>query len=187
MKLLKPGKRGWILIITSTLTILIMVFTVIYFQQIRKYGQVKEQFAQTQQSLEQVRVADLVTSKDELETELKNVTLQLDIVEDHLCVPVVSSKITKTLFDVAESHHLEVNQMTSSMPIAETLEGVNLFKTTLTARVEGNHNNFVNFVINLNAHFATSIIRSVSMVIPDNMEEGTPAVILEMDIYTTMR
>ncbi|MFC1920471.1 hypothetical protein ACFLYQ_01955 [Chloroflexota bacterium] len=184
---LRLSKRSWMIIIMGTLTIVIVTLSVIYFQQMQRYGLAREQLAQTQMTLEQAREIELASSKAEFEAELNDVVWQLETVEAQLSIPVASSVITKTLFDIAEKYNLVVNQMTSSLPIMENLIGVDISQTTLTARVEGDYANFIRFIIELDGQFKTGVIRSVTMNMPIGSDDVSPSVDFEMDIYTIKR
>jgi hypothetical protein len=184
---LKLSRKSWLTIIVGAVIIAVASLSLNYYQQVQRYNQINAQFVQTQKSLEKTQIPKLLSSKSELEAELSEKTLQLENTQARLSIPIASSIITKTLFDVADNHRLEVGEMTSSSPHTETLEGIKLSQTELTARVEGNLSDIIHFIIDLNKRFNTSVIRSVTVDVPKDSSEENSSMVFKMDIYTIER
>jgi len=184
---LKLSKKSWLTIIIGIVIIVIASLSGSYFQQINRYNTTNEELAQLQTNLDKMQISVLLSNKTELEEELSEKTLQLEDAQAQLSIPMASSIITKTLFDVAGNHHLKVNEMTSSSPRTETQDGVSLSETELTARVQGNLSNIIRFIIDLDKRFSTGVIRSVVINVPDSDDEDDSTVDFRMEIYTLER
>ena len=73
------------------------------------------------------------------------------------------------------------------MPMDETLEGIELSQTSLTARVEGDSTNLVGFIIDIDRRFSTGVIRFVNIEYSQNPETENSSAEFTMYIYTTRR
>ena len=185
-KYIKLSKKSWITIIIGVVIIAVASLSVYYFQQINQYNKINEQLIQIRTNLEKTQVPLLQSNKTELEQELSAKTLQLENAQAQLSIPMASSIITKTLFDVADSHRLTVNEMSSSMPQTQSQSGVELSQTELTASVEGNLSDIIRFIIALDKRFSTGVIKSVVIEILDDIE-GDSSIDFKMDIYNVER
>jgi len=184
MKLIKLSKTGWLIITGGVLVIAIAILGTIFFQQIQQQTELDEELIKVQTVLGKTQTKELVSQKTDLEAQLGEATSQRGILQNMLSSPIKSSTVTRTLFDIAEGHGLEVVEMTSSVPSRGNLEGVDFSLVLLTARVEGNAPNIIDFIIDLNSHFSTGIIRSVHVTIPDNSTEEKAAVDVSFVVYT---
>ncbi|MDP3879859.1 MAG: hypothetical protein Q8Q07_06105 [Dehalococcoidales bacterium] len=183
MPLLKLSKRSWILIAAVVFAIASTYLGVVHLQQVQQQNRLDEQFEQIQTKLENVKITRLISRKAELETQLGEAKVQLETAQIALSRPVESSMVTRALFDVAEAHSLEVIQMTSSSPSKANLEGADFSLLTLTARIEGSAPNLINFIIDLNTYFGTSVVKSVTINIPEDSGKATVDVMMVIYIY----
>ncbi len=181
---MKLSKTHWMIIITGILTIAIASLAIVYFQQVQQHKQLNEQLIQVQTNTEKAQITKLVLDKTELEAQLGEVEPQFEVVQGALSQPILSSTVTRTLFDIAEDHGLEIIEMTSTVPSKEKLAGVEFSLITLTTHVEGDSSNMVDFIIDLNNHFPTGIIRNVTITIPENSSGEKATVDILMVIYT---
>ncbi len=186
-KYLKLSKKSWLAIIIGAVIIAVAGLSVRYFHQINQYNKINEQLVQIRANLDKTQVSILQSNKTELEEELSEKTLQLENTQAQLSIPMASSIITKTLFDVADNHRLKVNEMASSLPQIQTQDGVKLSQTELTASVEGNLSDIIRFIIALDKRFSTGVIKSVVIEIPPDDIEGDSSIDFKMDIYTVER
>ena len=60
-----------------------------------------------------------------------------------------SSEITQTLFEFAQKHSLQVYAMNSDPPFLEAIGGISLWRTAVTARVEGGESDLIKFIADL--------------------------------------
>ncbi len=181
---MKLSKTGLITIVACVLVIAIASLAIVHFKQFQQQKLLQEQLAQLQTNLGQAQTTGLVSDRTELETQLDEATSRLEIVQSMLSRPIESSVVTRSLFDLAENHGLEVTEMTYSIPSQGALAGVEFSLISLTARVEGDAADIIGFVIDLNNNFSTSIIETVTITVPDttNGEEATADI--RMVIYT---
>jgi len=186
-KYLKLSKKSWLTIIIGTVVIAVAGLSVSYFQQINQYNKINEQLIQVRSNLEKTQVSILLSNKAELEEKISEKTLQLENAQAQLSIPMASSIITKTLFDVAEKHRLKVNEMTSSSPRIDNQAGVKLSQTELTACVVGNLSDIILFIIDLDKRFSTGVIKSVVIDMPNGDAGDDTTIDFRMDIYTAER
>ncbi|MFC1918859.1 hypothetical protein ACFLUN_00985 [Chloroflexota bacterium] len=181
---MKPSKTGWIIINTVVFVIAIVSLALVHFYQVQQHKQLDEQLAQTQTSLRETQINQLISDKTALEVRLNELISQLEVVQGIFSNPVGSSTITKALFDIAEAHQLEVTEMTSSVPTEEDFHGIVFSQILLTAHVEGDASNMVDFIIDLNNHFSTGKIKTVNITITENPGVERTALDVNMTIYT---
>jgi Tfp pilus assembly protein PilO len=174
-------------VVVGAVAIAVCGLSVLYFQQINQYNQMKARYIQTQTNLQHVQVDRLLADRSELEAELTEMTSRYEKLESQLAEPVVSSDVTKSLFDIAGEHNLTVSRMQSSVPSSEILEGVSLYQTTLTALVEGDSAGIIDFVVALDRNFSTGVITSVDIDIADDPATENSSVGFTMCIYATGR
>ncbi|MFC1873897.1 hypothetical protein ACFLYX_01195 [Chloroflexota bacterium] len=178
------SKTGWITIITGVFVIAIVSLAVIRFQQIQQQKQLDEQLTHTQANLGKIQVTDLSSNKTALETQLDEVTSQLEMLQGMFSNTIESSAVTRALFNIAEAYSLEVTEMTSSVPPEENFQGVDFSQILLTAHVEGDASNIVDFITDLNNHFSAGVIKTVNITITENLGVEKAAVDVNMTIYT---
>jgi hypothetical protein len=184
---MKIGKKSWLAVVLGAVAIALVGLTVTYFRQVDQLHRMQEQFVQTQANLDQVQITKLLLNKESLETELKLVTVEMESARSLLNIPVSSSIVTKTLFDVARGHSLVVDQMTSSVPVLQKGQGIQLYQTILTARVEGDFSNFIDFFLDLDRHFSTGTVRSLMVTIPEDLVTDNASADFDMYIYSLRR
>ncbi len=181
---MKPSKTGWIIIITVVFVIPVVSLAVILFYQVEQHKQLDEQLARTQTSLEKTQITQLILDKTALETRLNELISQLEVAQGIFSNPIGSSTVTQALFDIAEAHQMEVTEMTSSVPSEENFQGIAFSQILLTAHVEGDAANMVDFIIDLNNHFSTGVIKTVNVTITENLGVERAALDVNMTIYT---
>ena len=131
-----------------------------------------------------MQLGTLSSRQRELERELSQVASQSEAVKAIFSQPVGSTAVTRILFDVAEAHGLEVTELISSGPAAESLEGVTGPVISLTAKAEGDVLNLVGFITELNNHFTTGVVKLIEITIPETTSGEKASADIQLVVYT---
>ena len=185
-KSLKLSRKSWMIIIFGTLTIAIASLGLNLYQQMDRYNRMKDSYLQTQDNLEKIQLTNLTATKSDLENTLVTVTSDLRIAESQFVRPVESSEIAQKLFDIAQKHSLQVSAMNSSVPFMETIGGISLWRTSFSARVEGDESNLIRFISDMDNNFTTGFITAAIINVPED-PLLVPSADFQMYIYTAKR
>ncbi len=147
-------------------------------------GVVNEELASTQSRLSLVKLEKLSSRQTELEGQLSQATSQFEAVKAMLSQPIGSIAVTSILFNVARANGVEVTKMTSSGLASDSLEGVTCSVISLSAKVEGDVPNLVNFVTKLNSLFTTGVVKSITITIPETASEEKASADIQLVVYT---
>ncbi len=181
---MKLSKRTLLIIIVGIFIIALISLGMLRSQQVSEQNQLNEKLILVKSNLERVQPEKLSSGQAELEERLSQATSQFEAVKAILSQPVGSITAYSILFDIAEAHGVEVTEMTSSDPVTESLEGVTCSVISLTAKVEGDVPNLVSFVAELNSHFTTGVVKSITITIPETTSEERASADIQMVVYT---
>ncbi len=181
---MKLSKTTLLFVTIGVFIIILASLGVVRSQQVQEQNQLNEQLALAQSNLKRVQLEQLSSRQTELEKQLSQATSQFEAVKAILTQPVGSIAASSILFDVAKAHGLEVIEMTSSGSTTESLEGVTCSVVSLTARVEGDVLNLVNFVTKLNSHFTTGVVKSIMITVPETTSEEKASADIQLVVYT---
>jgi hypothetical protein len=154
------------------------------YQQTEKQKALAAQLNNSQAKLQGIHLDSLSTQPADLENQLSQITPEYEQVKAKFERQFNSTTITSALFQMAESKGLAITAMTSSSPTIEKLEGVNLSTITLTAVVQGNAANLVNYIVELNSLLKTSTVKSVEISVPST--DGTDVTQITGDNVTPL-
>lgn len=178
-------RKGTLLIITIGIFVIVAIgLGMVRSQQVSEQNQLNEQIASAQLRLGEIKLEQLSSRQAELENQLGQATSQSEAVKAVLSQPVGSVAATSILFDIAEAHGLEVTEMTSSGPAIENLKGVTYSVISLTAKVEGDVPNLVNFITKLNSYFTTGVVKSTTITIPEKTSGEKASADIQLVVYT---
>lgn len=176
---------------TTGLVIAAVVFVValvgvgrVYLEQVSERKQVNEQLALAQTRLKGVQVEPSSSKRTELENQLSQAKSQFEAAKAKLPQSLEDLAISSTLFDLAKAYSVEVTEMTFSGTANEALEGVAWSVTSLTIRLEGDLPNLSGLVTRLNSRFATGVIKSVAITIPETDSKERASASIQLAIYT---
>jgi len=181
---LKLSKTTLLVIAVGAFIIISATLGVVFSQQVSEQNQLNEKLVLAKSNLERVRLEKSSSRQAELEGQLSQVTSQFEAVKAIFSQPVGSTAVTGILFDVAEAHGLEVTELSSSGQATESLEGVTCSVISLTAKVEGDILNLVNFVTKLNNHFTTGVVKSIEITIPETTSGEKASADIQLVVYT---
>ncbi len=181
---MKLSKTGWLLIASGVFIITLASLGAVYSRQVDDQNQLNEKLALTQSNLRRIQIEKLSSRQAELESQLSQATSQFEAVKVMLSQPIGSAAIASILFDIAQAHGVEVTGMTSSRIASENLKGVTCSVISLTAKVEGDVSNLVSFVTNLNEQFATGVVKSVAITIPETASGDNATASIQLVVYS---
>ena len=109
---------------------------------------------------------------------------QLNEAKDKMRQTVVSADVTDKFFVIA-GYSKVVIQTISNSPIQKTtLGGVGVTSTSISARVTGDVDSLINFIINLNSGFTTGLVKSTTITILPGENAGGSSAAIQMMVYS---
>ncbi len=155
-----------------------------YSQMVDEKAHMKEQLTLSQIQLQRIQLDLLSTQQMELEGQLRQVTSEFEAAKTKLSLPISSIDAATTLYEVAQTWGLLVNELTSSGLTDESLEETALSVISMTAEVEGDMPNLVNFITHLNDFYTTGVVRSVTITAPGVGSGDNVSASVRLAIYT---
>jgi len=181
---MRLGKTTLLVITAGVFIIALAGVGMVYFQQVHEQNHLNEQLALAQSRLSGLRLEQLSSQQAELGKQLSQATSQFEAVKTILAQPIGSIAVSNILFDIAEAHGLEVTEITAPGLAIEGLEGITYSVIPLSATVEGDVPNLVNFVTKLNSHLATGVVKSITITIPETDSEEKASADIQLVVYT---
>jgi hypothetical protein len=181
---LKLSKKIWLILGVGVFIIALVYLGMVRFQQIQEQDKLNEELDLTESRLAGVQMEELSSQQAELEAQMSQTEAQFEAVKAMLSQPVGSAESTSVLFESAEDYDLEITELTSSSQTTESLEGVTCSVVSLTAQVEGDAANIVNFATGLNTYFSTGVVKLVAMTIPETASGENATANIQLAIYT---
>ena len=181
---MKLSKTTLLLVITGIFAVVVIALGMVRYQQIGQQEELSRELALAQQNLGRTQPEELSSRQAELEEKLNQTTSQFEAVKSVLSQPIGSIKATGILFEIAKAYNLEVASMTSSGATTGSLEGVACSVITLAVRVEGDVPDIVNFITKLNSFFATGVVKSVTITIPEDTSSEKASANFQLMVYT---
>lgn len=155
-----------------------------YWRQLERQDELTQKLTKPQGTPAQLEIISLVSQKTDLQAEIDAAQSQFEAMREVASRQIVSSTITRAIFDLAKKHEMEVTEMVSSAPARKNLDGVDFSVISLTVRAEGKDDKVVAFVSDLNGRFGTGAIDTVNITIPQDPTAGKTQVYAVMSIYT---
>lgn len=181
---MRLSKTSWLVLAIGTLIIIFIGLGIVRFQQFQHHKQLGGEITLAEEALNELRVEEFASRKSELEGRLAHTESQFKAVKAVLSQPINYVTASSIWFDLAEAYNLEITEMSSPGSLEENLEGIDCAALSITARVEGEVDNLVRFIVRLNSHLATDFIRSVTITIPDSGSPEKAAADIHLVIYT---
>ena len=192
--MLKLSKKAWIVLAIGIFIIAFASLNMAYSQQGQEQIRINQELSLAQLRLARFSPEELSSQQQKLENRLAHTEWKLEVAKASLRQLIESIEVTDTLFEVAETSGVEIIEINSPGLTSEELEGVAYSILALTAKVEGNVPNLINFILELNRKFPTGVLESVEIVVPGVIEGETggeeieepakPSAKLELFIHT---
>lgn len=181
---MKISKRTLLIIGVVILVVIAFALNNVRSKQTREQSELNKKLEQVQTRIKGLPVEKASPRQAELEKQLSQATAQFEAVQAMLSQPLSSVAVTNRLFDIAKTNNLQVTKMTSSALASAKLGGLPCVTVPVSARVEGNLTNVVNFVAGVNSAFATGTINSIAITITGTGKEETASADINLVIYT---
>jgi len=187
---MRLGKKAQIFLAGGIFVVLMASLFMIYYQHNQEQSRLSDELSLVQLTLARFSPEKLSAQQRVLESRLTRTELELGTAKTKLRQSILSIEVTDTLFDVADTHNVEIIGIDSPGVTDEELEGVSLSILSLTAMVEGDVSNLVNFIVELSEEFPTSVDASVEILFPTSVDESEetdvekPIASIELRIHT---
>lgn len=181
---MRLSKTSWLVLGIGILFIIFVGLGIVRFQQFQSHKQLGGEIALAEEVLNELRVEEFTSRRSELESRLAHTESQFKAVKAVLSQPINYVIASSIWFDLAEAYNLKITEMSSPGSLEEKLEGIDCAALSITARVEGEVGNLVDFIVRLNNQLATDFIRSVTITIPDQGSPEKAAADIHLVIYT---
>jgi len=187
---MRLGKKARIILAGGIFVVLMASLFMVYYQQGQERSRLSQELSLVRLTLARFSPEKLSAQQRVLESRLTRTELELATAKNKLHQSIKSIEVTDTLFEVADTHNVEIIGIDSPGVTSEELEGVSLSILSLTAMVEGDVSNLVDFIIELSEQFPTSVDASVEILFPTSaegtVETGveTPTASIELRIHT---
>ena len=180
---MKLGKRSWLFIGIGLFIIVFVSLWMVYSQQNTVKKQLKEELNLAKTRLSSIQIEQLAGRQSELEQQLEKTIAESEAARETLSRPMNSIIISDILFSTAEANSVNITEVSSSVASSVALEGVPCLALPITAKIEGEVNNLVAFITQLNNDLASGIVKSVNLDISQLEDNGKSAASIQMMIY----
>ena len=181
---MKLSKTSWLLLTIGIFTMTLASLGAVRYQQVNQQNQLNEQLTLSEAKLVGFQLEQLSSQKGELEKQLSQATSQLETSKAMLSQSIGSVATSGILFDTAEAYGVEVIELSSAGLVSEELEGVPCSVLSLTAVVEGDISDLIDFITELNDDFTTGVVQSVEISIPETIGGEESSANIHLVIYT---
>lgn len=181
---MKLSKKSWLFIALGMFLIALVGLWMVYSQQSGIKNQLNEELTQAKSRLGSMQLEPLADKMVELEQQLDETMVQSEAAREKLSQPINSIIINDILFSTAESHSVNITEVSASVAGESDLDGVPCLTFPLTARVEGELNNLIDFITELNGDLVPATVKSVDVQIPYTTGDRKPSINLQMVFYT---
>ena len=153
------------------------------FGKLGEQSKVGEELTLAQTKVEMTDKDRLSAQISELEDQRNQLISQTDTIKDRMSQEIANVAASTLVFDVAGKNYVEVVDLNSLSAFSEVLENVPCNVVPLEAIVEGNVEDIVNFVTQLNTVLTTGMIKSVNLDIPEAGAGVKPTATISLLIY----
>ena len=165
----------------SVIALIVGVFVIAYvslgvpiMRQAQEQKGLDDELSMAEDNLAAYDLTDLYARKDELVQQLSQTLAEADSAKAALAQALESIAATRTLFHVAESHGVDITDISSSGSSTGDLEGIECITLPITVDVEGDTASLQGYVISLSSALETAIIDSVQISIPEPASDEEP-------------
>lgn len=180
---MKLSKKSWVFISIGLFLIGLVGLWTAYSQQSGLEKQLKEELTLVNSKLNSIQLEQLANKPGELEQQLDKTLAQSETARQTLSQPMNSIIISDILFSTAEANSVNITAISSSAANRVTLEGVPCLALPVTASVEGELNQLVDFVTELNGGYPNTEVNTFNVQIPYPADNTTLSASIQMVIY----
>ena len=184
---MKLSKTSWLILTAGILIVAVASLGIAHARQLEEHEQMSDNLTVAEMRLSKLQTRELSSQKEELEKQLSQITPQLETAKDVMHQTVESITTTDSLFEIAEACDVVVMDVSSSDISSDTLADRSCLVIALTARVEGDVSNLINFIVKLNTDFAAGVVKSADIDIPEATDEKNaeiPSARIQLVVHT---
>jgi len=181
--MVKLSKKSWLSVAIGFFLIASISLWIAYAQHAGERKQLKEDLVSVHSRLSSIQFEQPADRQSELEQQLEETLAQSEAARETLSRPMNSIIISDILFSTAEANSVNITEISSSAAGSVALEGVPCLALPLTAKIEGEVNNLVAFITQLNNDLASGIVKSVNVDISSPEGNGKSAASIQVVIY----
>ena len=153
------------------------------FGKLGEQSKVGDELALAEANLARTDIGRLDAQISELEDQLAQINSQTDTLMDSMSQEIWNVRASTIVFEVAGKNYVEVLDLNSLSKFSEVLENLPCTVVPLEAIIEGNVDDIVNFVTQLNTALTTGVIKSVNLNIPEAGAGVKPTATISLLIY----
>jgi hypothetical protein len=181
---IKPTRQLWLLLGTGVMVIIVITLGMQRAQQITEQQRLKDDLANVQNRLAGLEIDLLVAQQEQLQKQITLTTTELDGIKNQVAVSIDSINTDQKLLSLALDCNVVITDFSAEETYAGELAGVSCYVLPVNTVVSGPQSNLINFVTRLKANFATCMVDSVEMTIPETSSEEQPSASIRLFIYT---
>ncbi|MBN2077069.1 MAG: hypothetical protein JW762_16110 [Dehalococcoidales bacterium] len=180
---MKISKKVLIYIGIGTYVIAAVTVGYILFGKLDEQGKIDDELTTANANLERTDINRLSTQASELEDQLDQITSQTDTMKNMMSQEIANVAASTLVFDVAGKNYVEVIDLNSLSAFSEMLEDIPCTVVPLEAIIEGNVEDIVSFVTQLNTTLTTGVVKSIDLTIPEVSTGVKPTATISLLIY----
>jgi len=179
----KLSRTSWLLLAGGIIVIALISLGFARMQQLNEQERLEEELEIASKRIETLELQQLTARQETLDSQLIESEAQFQYVADIMTPSFDSISISDFLFEVAEATHVEIIEISTSS--VQNIKIDEVFYPTLPIDivVEGRVDHIVGFIISLNDSFASGIVSSVNVDIPEDLVEDVPSASITLIIY----
>lgn len=158
-------------------------FAYMLFGKLGEQSKVDDELALAEANLERTDADRLSAQIAELEDQLAQIISESETLRDMMSQEKSQIAASTITFNVAAKNYVDVIDLNSKISYKQQLENLPCIVVPLEAIVEGNVEDIVNFVTQLNTTITTGVIKSVNLNIPEPSTGIKPTATISLLIY----
>jgi len=180
---LKLSKTSWLFLAIGIFIIALVGLGAVRSNQVARQNQLDQELTQAQLRLKGFQIEQLSQRKRELERQLNQTLAKFEADRAVLSPPIDSIAISRTLFDIATTHHAEIVEINSPGLASVNLEGVRSSALAVNVRVKGDLPALVDFVADVNNSFKTGVFKSIEINVPEATSGEKASANIQLYLY----
>ena len=180
---MKISKKVLIYIGIGAYLIAVVAVGYMLFGKLDEQSKVEEELTTAKANLERTDINRLSTQVSELEEQLDQITSQTDTMKNMMSQDIENVRAITLAFEVAGTSYVEVLDLNSLSKFSEVLEHIPCTVVPMEALIEGNVEDLVTFITELNTTLTTGVIKSVDLNIPEESTGVKPTATISLLIY----
>jgi len=183
MKGLKLSKTSWLILAAGVFIVVLAGLGVTRSQQLKEQTQLDEELSLSTMRVDKAQTEELLPQLEELQQRIEESSEQLTEVKNRMRQTVESTDVTEKFFVIAEYCGVEIMNLSTMRISTDVVEGIECSTISISATIEGEVPNIIDFIVRLNEGFTTGNIESAQIFIPEESSEDKPSASISMVVY----